>query len=404
MIRQDSFIIDAIRTPIGNFGGSLSNIRTDDLAAHVIRSIIDRHDFDPSVIDDVIMGCANQAGEDNRNVARMALLLAGLPISVPGETVNRLCSSGMSSIIHAHRSIQAGDGDIFISGGVENMTRGPWVISKSAKPFGRDSKMFDSSFGWRFINPMLNELYGTESMGQTAENLAQKYSISREDQDQYAYNSQQKATSAQNNGRFATEIQPVKIPQGKISGIEFDIDEFVKPNTTLKILSSLKTVFKKDGSVTAGNSSGINDGAAAMIIASENGVKTHSLKPIARIVASAIVGVNPSIMGIGPVEATNKVLEKANLKMNQIDIIELNEAFAAQSLACIRKLDLDDEDSRINPNGGSIAIGHPLGMSGTRIVQTAAIELNLQFKKYALVTMCVGVGQGYAVIIENINI
>tara|TARA_B100001029_G_scaffold176862_1_gene180482 strand:- start:946 stop:2160 length:1215 start_codon:yes stop_codon:yes gene_type:complete len=404
MIRQDSFIIDAIRTPIGNFGGSLSNIRTDDLAAHVIRSIIDRHDFDPSVIDDVIMGCANQAGEDNRNVARMALLLAGLPISVPGETVNRLCSSGMSSIIHAHRSIQAGDGDIFISGGVENMTRGPWVISKSAKPFGRDSKMFDSSFGWRFINPMLNELYGTESMGQTAENLAQKYSISREDQDQYAYNSQQKATSAQNNGRFATEIQPVKIPQGKISEIEFDIDEFVKPNTTLKILSSLKTVFKKDGSVTAGNSSGINDGAAAMIIASENGVKTHSLKPIARIVASAIVGVNPSIMGIGPVEATNKVLEKANLKMNQIDIIELNEAFAAQSLACIRKLDLDDEDSRINPNGGSIAIGHPLGMSGTRIVQTAAIELNLQFKKYALVTMCVGVGQGYAVIIENINI
>ena len=404
MGRHDSFIIDAVRTPIGNFGGSLSKVRTDDLAAHVIKSLIGQHDFDPSIIDDVILGCANQAGEDNRNIARMALLLAGLPISVPGETVNRLCSSGMSAIIHAHRSIQAGDGDIFISGGVENMTRGPWVISKSSKPFGRDSEMFDSSFGWRFINPNLNELYGTESMGQTAENLAEKYSINREDQDKFAYNSQKKATNAQNNGRFAKEISPIKLPQRKAISIQFDSDEFIKPDTNLEILSSLEAVFNKNGSVTAGNSSGINDGSAAMIIASENGIDAHGLRPIARIVSSAVVGVEPNIMGIGPVKATNRALKKAGLKMDQMDIIELNEAFAAQSLACIRKWGLDDNDSRINPNGGSIAIGHPLGMSGTRIIQTAALELNIKSKKYAVATMCVGVGQGYSVIIENINI
>jgi len=334
----------------------------------------------------------------------MSLLLAGLPITVPGETVNRLCSSGMSAVIHAHRSIQAGDGDVFISGGVESMTRGPWVISKSSKPFGRDAEMFDSSFGWRFINPKLNELYGTESMGQTAENLAEKYDINRMDQDEFALNSQQKAAKAQQCGRFEKEINPIEIPQKKSASIYFATDEFIKPNTTLEILSSLNAVFKKNGSVTAGNSSGINDGAAAMVISSEDGIKTHSLNPLARIVSSAVVGVEPSIMGIGPVMAANKALEKANLKMNQMDVIELNEAFSAQSLACIRQWGLDDNDTRINPNGGAISLGHPLGMSGTRIIQTAALELNIQSKKYALVTMCVGVGQGYAVIIENINI
>ena len=404
MSTSDSFIIDAIRTPIGKFGGALANVRTDDLAAHIIKSLIDRNDFDPIIIDDVILGCANQAGEDNRNIARMSLLLAGLPITVPGETVNRLCSSGMSAVIHAHRSIQAGDGDVFISGGVESMTRGPWVISKSSKPFGRDAEMFDSSFGWRFINPKLNELYGTESMGQTAENLAEKYDINRMDQDEFALNSQQKAAKAQQCGRFEKEINPIEIPQKKSASIYFATDEFIKPNTTLEILSSLNAVFKKNGSVTAGNSSGINDGAAAMVISSEDGIKTHSLNPLARIVSSAVVGVEPSIMGIGPVMAANKALEKANLKMNQMDVIELNEAFSAQSLACIRQWGLDDNDTRINPNGGAISLGHPLGMSGTRIIQTAALELNIQSKKYALVTMCVGVGQGYAVIIENINI
>ena len=404
MSTSDSFIIDVIRTPIGKFGGSLANIRTDDLAAHVIKSLIDRNDFDPLIIDDVILGCANQAGEDNRNIARMSLLLAGLPITVPGETINRLCSSGMSAAIHAHRSIQAGDGDIFISGGVESMTRGPWVISKSAKPFGRDAEMFDSSFGWRFINPKLNELYGTDSMGQTAENLAEKYDINRMDQDEFAFNSQQKAAKAQKCGRFEKEINPIEIHQKKSVSFYFSNDEFIKPNTTLEILNSLNAVFKKNGSVTAGNSSGINDGAAAMIISSEDGIKTHNLNPLARIVSSAVVGVEPSIMGIGPVKAANKALEKANLKMNQMDVIELNEAFSSQSLACIRQWDLDDNDARINPNGGAIALGHPLGMSGARIMQTAALELNIQSKKYALVTMCVGVGQGYAVIIENINI
>jgi 3-oxoadipyl-CoA thiolase len=400
---MNTYIIDSIRTPIGNFGGTLKDIRTDDLAAIPIRELIKRTKIEPYKIDDVILGCANQAGEDNRNVGRMASLLAGIPFSVPGETINRLCASGMSAIINAHRAIKAGDGDLFIAGGVENMTRGPWVISKVSKAFGRDAQMFDSSFGWRFINPKMKELYGVDGMGTTAENLAEKYNISREDQDNFAYHSQIKAYKAQSLGRLSEEIVPIEIPQRKKDPILFEHDEFIKGNTKVEVLAKLRTAFKKEGgTVTAGNSSGLNDGAAAMLLASENGVKENNLSPIARIISSAVVGVEPRIMGIGPVKASNKALEKAGLKMEDIDIIELNEAFSAQALACIREWGLDDNDPRINPNGGAIAIGHPLGVSGTRIIHTAAIELHKQNKKYALITMCIGVGQGYATIIEKV--
>lgn len=400
---MNTYIIDSIRTPIGNFGGTLKDIRTDDLAAIPIRELIKRTKIEPSKIDDVILGCANQAGEDNRNIGRMASLLAGIPFSVPGETINRLCASGMSAIINAHRAIKSGDGDLFIAGGVENMTRGPWVISKVSKAFGRDAQMFDSSFGWRFINPKMKELYGVDGMGTTAENLAEKYNISREDQDNFAYHSQLKAYKAQSLGRLSEEIVPIKIPQRKKDPILFEHDEFIKGNTKVEVLAKLRTAFKKEGgTVTAGNSSGLNDGAAAMLLASENGVKENNLSPIARIISSAVVGVEPRIMGIGPVKASNKALEKAGLNMEDIDIIELNEAFSAQALACIREWGLEDNDPRINPNGGAIAIGHPLGVSGTRIIHTAAIELHKQNKKYALITMCIGVGQGYATIIEKV--
>jgi len=399
---KETYIIDTIRTPIGSFRGSLSPVRTDDLAAHVIKALLQRNpDFDPAAVNDVIFGCANQAGEDNRNVARMALLLAGLPFTVPGETVNRLCASSMSAAIHANRAIKAGDGDLFITGGVEHMTRGPWVISKSSKPFGNDSEMYDSSFGWRFINPKMEELYGTDGMGFTAENLVEKYAISREAQDAFAAWSQQKAAYAQQSGRLAEEITPVEIPQRKADPIQFKDDEFIKPKTTKEILAKLRPAFRKNGTVTAGNASGLNDGAAAMLIASEQAVKEHSLKPMARIVASGVAGVEPRIMGIGPVYASEFALKRAGLSLDEMDIIELNEAFAAQVLACTRKMGLDDDDERINPNGGAIALGHPLGMSGARILQTAAIELQKQKKRYALVTMCIGVGQGYAVILEN---
>lgn len=399
---KETFIIDGVRTPIGKFGGTLGAVRTDDLAAIAIRELMSRNKaLDPSHIDDCILGCANQAGEDNRNVARMAALLGGLPYSVPGETVNRLCSSGLSSIIHANRAIKAGDGDLFISGGVENMTRGPWVISKSAKPFGTDAKMYDTSFGWRFINPKMDELYGTDSMGMTAENLVEKHKINREDQDAFAYNSQQKAAKAQSSGRLAKEIVSISIPQRKKEPITFSNDEFIKGNTTLEALSGLRPAFKKNGSVTAGNASGLNDGAAALLIASEDAVKNHQLNPIARVVSSAVVGVEPRIMGIGPVKASLKALEKAGLTMADMDVIELNEAFAAQSLACVREWGLEDNDPRINPNGGAIAIGHPLGMTGARIAYSAALELSLTNKNYALVTMCIGVGQGYAAILER---
>lgn len=403
---QDSYILDGIRTPIGNFTGALSTIRTDDLGAHVIKEIVNRNKNIPSeAYDDVILGCANQAGEDNRNVARMCSLLAGLPFTVPGETVNRLCSSGLSSIIHANRAIKAGDGDIFIAGGVEHMTRGPFVISKVSKAFGRDAQMHDSSFGWRFVNKKMKELYGTDGMGTTAENLVDKYNISREDQDKFAYNSQMKAANAAKNGRLGKEIIPVSIPQRKADPIIFSTDEFIKPNTTLERLAKLRPAFRKaedGGTVTAGNASGLNDGAAATIIVSENAIKQYDLKPLARIVSSAVVGVEPRIMGIGPVPASYKALAKAGLTMADMDIIELNEAFASQALACIREWGLADDDPRINPNGGSIAIGHPLGITGTRLAYTAALELSLTNKKYALITMCVGVGQGYAAIIEKV--
>jgi 3-oxoadipyl-CoA thiolase len=402
---KETYIIDAVRTPVGKFTGTLSPIRTDDLAAHVLKALVERHpDVPKGAYADVLMGCANQAGEDNRNVARMALLLAGLPHTVPGETVNRLCASGMSTVIHANRAIKTGDGDLFIAGGVEHMTRGPWVISKVSKPYGRDAQMHDSSFGWRFVNPKMEAAYGTDGMGQTAENLVEKYGISREDQDRFAAWSQEKAAAAQASGRLAKEIVPVAIPRRKADPVLFDKDEFIRPGTTAEILGKLRPAFKasdKGGTVTAGNSSGLNDGAAAMLVASEDAVKQYHLKPMARIISSAVVGVEPRIMGIGPVEASNRALAKAGLTMADMDIIELNEAFAAQALACTRQWGLEDNDPRINPNGGAIAIGHPLGMTGTRLLQTASLQLQETQKRYALVTMCVGVGQGYATVIER---
>ena len=401
---MNAYIIDGVRTPIANYKGTLSPVRADDLGALVIKEIVKRNPNIPQdAYADVILGCANQAGEDNRNVARMCSLLAGLPHSVPGETVNRLCSSGLSAIIHANRAIKAGVGDVFISGGVEHMTRGPYAIAKPSSAYGNDAKMYDTSFGWRFVNPKMHDMYGTDGMGMTAENLVDKYNISREDQDVFAYWSQMKATKAQENGRLAKEIVTVEIPQRKKDPIQFSKDEFVKPTTTKEILGKLRPAFRKDGSVTAGNSSGLNDGAAATIIASEKAVKEYGLTPMAKILSSAVVGVEPRIMGIGPVEASNKALEKAGLTMEDMDVIELNEAFAAQALACVRAWGLKDNDPRLNPNGGAIAIGHPLGVTGARLAYSAALELKMTGKKYALVTMCVGVGQGYAAVIENVS-
>ena len=400
---KSAYILDAIRTPIGSFGGSLSNVRADDLASIPLMSLMERNPkADWEQVEDVILGCANQAGEDNRNIARMALLLAGLPFKIGGETVNRLCSSGMAATINAYRAITIGEGNLYITGGVEHMTRGPWVISKASKAFGRDVQLHDSSFGWRFINPKMVELYGTEGMGQTAENLVSLYKISREDQDIFAFNSQMKASKAIKSGRLNKEICSVNIPQRKEDDLIFENDQFIKPHTTLEKLKTLRPAFKKEnGSVTAGNSSGLNDGAAALIIGNEKSAIKNHLEPMARIVGAAVAGVEPRVMGIGPVEATKKVLKRTGLSLDQMDVIEINEAFSAQSLACIRELKLDDNDPRINPNGGAIAIGHPLGMTGARLLQTAAIELQNKNKKYALVTMCIGVGQGYATIIEK---
>ncbi len=401
-MNSNAYIVDFIRTPIGNFAGTLASVRTDDLAVIVLRELMKRNPTaDPAAIGDVILGCANQAGEDNRNVARMALLMAGLPISVPGETVNRLCASGLSAAVSAARAIMCGDADLMIAGGVENMTRGPWVMSKTSTPYGRDAQLFDSSFGWRFVNPKMKEMYGTAAMGETAENLAERDQISREDQDKFSLNSQRKAKAASDKGRFKKEIVAVEIPKKKGDPLIFDKDEFIKPDSTIEGLSKLNTSFKKGGTVTAGNASGLNDGAAAILLASEEGLKKYNLKPLAKIISSAVVGVEPDFMGIGPVEASNKAIAKAGLNWNQIDIIELNEAFAAQSLACIRAWGLRDDDPRINPNGGAIALGHPLGMSGARILGSAALELLEQNKKYALATMCIGVGQGFAVVIER---
>ena len=402
---KNAYIIDGLRTPIGNFGGALASLRADDMAALVIKELVERHPEIPShAYEDVILGCANQAGEDNRNVARMALLLAGMPQTVPGETVNRLCASGMSALALAAKSIKANEGDLFIAGGVENMTRGPWVISKTSSAYGRDAQMYDSSFGWRFINPNMKELYGVDGMGETAENLVDLYNISREAQDNFALWSQQKAAEAQRNGTLAEEIVPVPIPQRKGDPLLVKEDEFIKPDTTLEILAKLKGAFRKEGgSVTAGNASGLNDGAAAAIIASETAVEQYGLKPMAKILSSAVIGVEPRIMGIGPVPASLLALKRAGLSIKDMDVIEINEAFAAQVLACTRQLGLNDDDSRINPNGGGIALGHPLGMSGTRIVLAAARELQRKNLRYALVTMCIGVGQGYAVVIESVN-
>lgn len=400
---KDVFIVDGLRSPIGSFGGALSTIRPDDLAATVIKGLMDRHpNLDPLLIEDVILGCANQAGEDNRNVARMAGLLAGLPFQSGGETVNRLCASGMAATINASRAIKDGAGEIYIAGGVENMTRGPWVMSKTSTAFGRDAQLFDSSFGWRFINPRMEALYGVDGMGNTAENLVELYGIDRASQDQFAYWSQQKAAAAMKNGRLAQEIIPIEIPQKKKDPIIFSEDEFARPSTTIESLGGLRPAFKKDGSVTAGNSSGLNDGAVALLMASEQAIITNNLKPIARIVGAAVAGVEPRIMGIGPVYASEKVLKRTGLTLDQMDVLELNEAFAAQVLACTRKMGLADKDPRINPNGGAIALGHPLGMTGGRILLSAALELQRTNKQYALVTMCIGVGQGYATIIERV--
>lgn len=400
---KEVYLVDGVRTPIGNFGGTLSPVRTDDLGAMVIRELIERNNgFDPALIEDVLFGCANQAGEDNRNVARMSGLLAGLPYVVGGETINRLCASGMASTINASRAIKDGAGDIYVTGGVEHMTRGPWVISKVSKPFGRDAEMHDSSFGWRFINPKMQELYGTDGMGMTAENLVEKYGIEREAQDKFSAWSQQKATRAQEAGIFDEETMSVEIPQRKKDSILFSKDEFIRPGTTAEVLAKLRPAFKKDGSVTAGNASGLNDGAAALLVASEDAVKKYNMKPLARIVGAATAGVEPRIMGIGPVYASQKVLERTGLTLDQMDILELNEAFAAQVLACTRKMGVADDDERINPNGGAIALGHPLGMTGARILLTAAKELQRSNKRYALVSMCIGVGQGYATILERV--
>jgi len=402
-----AFIVDGVRTPIGSFGGSLASVRPDDMAAHVIAALMERNSsIPPDSIADVILGCANQAGEDNRNVARMAALLAGVPASVPGETVNRLCASGMNAVVNAARAARLGDGDVYVAGGVESMTRAPYVLSKATQPFARNAELFDTSIGWRFVNSRMKDQYGTDSMGQTAENVSDKFGVTRDDQDAFALRSQKKAAAARSGGRFEREIVAVPLPPEK-RGAEpkmFAEDEFLRPDTSLEILAKLKPAFRTDGkgSVTAGNSSGINDGACTLFVVSEAAVERFGLTPKARIVASAAAGVEPRVMGIGPVPASQKALALAGLTLDEMSVIELNEAFAAQSLACTRELGLADDDPRVNPNGGAIALGHPLGMSGARLLLTAMHELHSNGGGYALCTMCVGVGQGMATIIERV--
>jgi len=399
---REAFICDAIRTPIGRYGGSLSSVRPDDLIAHVIKTFVERNpNVDWTRLDDVIIGCANQAGEDNRNIARMAVLLSGLSETITGVTVNRLCGSGMEAVGIASRAIKSNEADLIIAGGVESMSRAPFVIDKAAEPFSRNIKMYDTTLGWRFINPLLDKMYGTDSMMQTAENLAIEFNISREDQDKFALWSQEKALSAQENGSLAEEITAVKINFGKGQEITVDKDEHPR-KTSLEKLAALKPLTNPNGTITAGNSSGINDGAAALLIASEKAVKEFNLKPKAKILGVQVAGVPPRIMGIGPVPATKKLLEKLNLSLDEIDIIELNEAFAAQVLACTRQLGLNDDDKRINPLGGAIALGHPLGMSGARLLTTAFYQLQRTNANKALCTMCIGVGQGIAMIIQKI--
>ena len=396
---NSTYIIDGIRTPIGNLGGILSAIRPDDMAAMVIAELVKRNgQIDTAKIGDVILGCANQAGEDNRNIARMALLLAGLPYTVPGETVNRLCASGMSALINGSRAIAVGDADLMIVGGVESMTRAPFVMSKPSTAFGRDSEMFDSSFGWRFVNRKMEESFGVDSMGNTAENLAELYKISREDQDRFALWSQVKAAIAEQSGRLSEERMAFNIPQRKGEMLIVEKDEFIKPTTTLEALGKLRPAFRKDGTVTAGNSSGLNDGASVVLLASEKAIKEQNLKPKARVLSSAVIGVEPRIMGIGPVEASKLALTKAGLSLDQIDVIEINEAFAAQYLSCEKELGLDR--NKVNVNGGAIALGHPLGASGARILLTLMLELRRRRKKYGVASACIGGGQGIAMIIE----
>ncbi|MHB1095474.1 MAG: 3-oxoadipyl-CoA thiolase [Gemmatimonadaceae bacterium] len=400
-----AFIAGGIRTPIGSLGGALSEVRTDDLAAHAIRELLRRHAaLDPDGITDVILGCANQAGEDNRNVARMASLLAGLPVGVPGETVNRLCASGLSAIASAARGVIVGDGDVYVAGGVESMTRAPYVLSKASKPFARDMELYDSSLGWRFVNPVMQERYGIDSMGQTAEHVAEAHGINRADQDAFALWSQRKATAARDAGRLAEEIVAVSIPQKKGEPRLVAHDEFIRDDSTAAGLARLKPAFRTDGkgSVTAGNSSGLNDGAAATFVCSEAGARRHGLTPLARIVTTAAAGVEPRTMGIGPVPSSQAALAKADLTISQMDVIEINEAFAAQVLASLRALGVADDDPRVNPNGGAIALGHPLGMSGARLAITTARQLQRSGGRYALVTMCVGVGQGMAAVLERV--
>jgi 3-oxoadipyl-CoA thiolase len=404
---SEAYIVDGVRTGIGSFAGSLSEARPDDLAALTIRRLLERQPtVDVARITDVVLGCANQAGEDNRNVARMSLLLAGLPVTVPGETVNRLCASGMTAVASAARAIRSGDGELFVAGGVESMTRAPYAMSKSARPFARDVEIFDTSIGWRFVNPKMREMYGIDSMGQTAENVAEQYGVARQDQDLFACRSQLKAAAARASGRLGIEIVPVEIPAAKKGAPArlFAEDEFVRPDTSLEVLAKLRPAFRTDGkgSVTAGNSSGINDGACTLLVASEVVVKELDLRPMARIVSSVAVGVEPRIMGMGPVPATRAALARAGLTLKDMAVLELNEAFAAQTLACLRELGVADDDPRVNPNGGAIALGHPLGMSGARLLLTAAHELARTGERYALCTMCVGVGQGTATIIERV--
>ncbi len=400
---SEAWIVDGVRTPIGSFGGGLSEVRPDDMAAHVIERLMARHpNIEPARVADVVLGCANQAGEDNRNVARMAALLAGLPATVPGETVNRLCASGMSAVAHAARAAKLGDGDLYIAGGVESMTRAPFVMSKSSKPFSRDVQVHDTSIGWRFVNPRMQERWGIDAMGETAENVAEMYGIGREAQDAFASSTQMRAAAARESGRCASEIVAVPVP-GKKRGetIAFERDEFIRPDTTIEVLGKLRPAFRKGGSVTAGNSSGINDGAAALLVASDAGVREHELEPMARIVSAAAAGVEPRIMGIGPVPASRRALEMAGIALDDVGVIELNEAFAAQSLAVLHDRRIPAADPRVNPNGGAIALGHPLGMSGARLLLTAAHQLRRTGERYALCTMCVGVGQGMAVVLEK---
>ena len=402
MREQNAYICDAIRTPFGRYGGSLASVRADDLAALPIAEIMARNpEIDWSSLDDVILGCANQAGEDNRNVARMASLLAGLPETVPGVTLNRLCGSSLEAIGSAARAIKSGEADLLIAGGVESMTRSPFVIGKSDSPFGRAQVMEDTTMGWRFINAKLDALYGTETMPETAENVAEKFNISREDQDAFAYRSQVRAAKAQETGLFDDEIMTVKIPQRRQDDLIFDKDEHPRA-TSMEALGKLKPFVKADGVITAGNASGINDGAAALLIASDDAVKAHGLKPMAKIIGMQSMGVEPKYMGIGPVSAVQKLLKRTGLTLTQMDVIELNEAFAAQALACMRELDLEDDAEHVNPNGGAIALGHPLGASGARLVITALHELKRRNGRYALCTMCIGVGQGIALIIERV--